>query len=60
MPQYYLGRLAWRENLQEALEKTPTIALAGNALEGVGLPTCVKSGYDAVESVLAALTPEQG
>lgn len=59
MPQYYLGRLAWRENLQEALEKTPTIALAGNSLEGVGLPTCVKSGYDAVESVLAALTPEQ-
>ena len=55
MPQYYLGRLAWREKLRQALEQTPTLALAGNALDGVGLPACVKSGYDAVDSALAAL-----
>ena len=55
MPQYYLGRLAWREKLRQALEQTPTLALAGNALDGVGLPACVKSGYDAVDAVLDAL-----
>ena len=52
MPQYYLGRLDWRKRLQCALDKIPTLALAGNALDGVGLPACVKSGYDAVDRVL--------
>ncbi len=52
MPQYYLGRLDWRKRLQFALDKIPTLALAGNALDGVGLPACVKSGYDAVDRVL--------
>ncbi|MBQ9874677.1 MAG: protoporphyrinogen oxidase [Thermoguttaceae bacterium] len=55
MPQYYLGRLAWRERLDRALESTPTLALAGSALDGVGLPACVKSGYDAADKVLANL-----
>jgi len=52
MPQYYLGRLDWRNRLQVALDKTPTLALAGAALDGVGLPACVKSGYDAADRVL--------
>lgn len=52
MPQYYLGRLEWRERLRAALAAAPTLALAGNALDGVGLPACVKSGYDAVDKVL--------
>jgi len=52
MPQYYLGRLDWRKRLQAALDKTPTLALAGNALDGVGLPACVKSGYDAADRIL--------
>ncbi len=55
MPQYYLGRLDWRKRLQEALDEHPTLALAGNALDGVGLPACVKSGQDAATRVVNAL-----
>ena len=51
MPQYYLGRLDAIRRLREELAATPTLALAGNALEGVGLPACVKSGNDAAEKI---------
>ncbi len=52
MPQYYLGRLDWREQLRKALDAEPTLELAGNALNGVGLPACIKSGYDAAERIV--------
>lgn len=52
MPQYYLGRLDWRKRLQSALDAQPGLALAGSALDGVGLPACVKSGYDAVDKLV--------
>ncbi|MDO5308930.1 MAG: protoporphyrinogen oxidase [Planctomycetia bacterium] len=52
MPQYYLGRLQWRERLDAALANSHGIALAGAALDGVGLPACVKSGYDAAHKTL--------
>ncbi len=55
MPQYYLGRLDAIRRLREELAATPTLALAGNALEGVGLPACVKSGNDAAEKIAADL-----
>ena len=55
MPQYYLGRLAWRKELQAAVDAVPTLALAGNTLDGVGLPACIKSGYDAADSVLNSI-----
>ncbi len=58
MPQYYVGRLAWRRELQEALERYRTLALAGSSLDGVGLPACVKSGYDAADRLIAALRTE--
>ena len=46
----FAGR--YGERLRAALAAAPTLALAGNALDGVGLPACVKSGYDAVDKVL--------
>ena len=55
MPQYYLGRLDAIRRLREELDATPTLALAGNALEGVGLPACVKSGNDAADKIAADL-----
>ncbi|MBQ7815265.1 MAG: protoporphyrinogen oxidase [Thermoguttaceae bacterium] len=55
MPQYYLGRLDAIRRLREELDATPTLALAGNALAGVGLPACVKSGNDAAEKIAADL-----
>ncbi len=55
MPQYYLGRLDAIRRLREELAATPTLALAGNALEGVGLPACVKSGNDAADKIAADL-----
>lgn len=60
MPQYYLGRLQWRKDLDAALEPVPTLALAGAALDGVGLPACVKSGYTAAERVVASLRMTAG
>ena len=60
MPQYYVGRLAWRADLNRALSKYPTLALAGSALDGVGLPACVKSGYDAADRLLDALRSYEG
>ena len=55
MPQYTVGRLAWRAQLGAALDDYPTLALAGNALDGVGLPACVKSGYEAAAKLVAGL-----
>ena len=55
MPQYTVGRLAWRARLAQALDAYPTLALAGNALDGVGLPACVKSGYEAAAKLVASL-----
>ena len=54
-PQYYLGRLDAIRRLREELAATPPLALAGNALEGGGLPACVKSGNDAAEKIAADL-----
>lgn len=53
MPQYYLGRLDQIKTLRAELDAFPTLALAGNALDGVGVPACVKSGYDAAEKIAA-------
>lgn len=52
MPQYNLGHPEILKRIDAALEKYPTLALAGNGYRGIGIPDCIHSGELAVERVL--------
>jgi oxygen-dependent protoporphyrinogen oxidase len=52
LPQYPVGHLDRMAEVQAALP--PTVALAGAAYEGVGLPACIHSGRTAARRVLDA------
>lgn len=56
MPQYYVGHLARIARIKELTARHPTLALAGNAYQGVGIPQCVASGRSAAEQVVSALS----
>jgi oxygen-dependent protoporphyrinogen oxidase len=47
MPQYHVGHLDLINSIDDELESFPSLALAGNAYRGVGIPVCVRSGIDA-------------
>ncbi|MDO4575535.1 MAG: protoporphyrinogen oxidase [Planctomycetia bacterium] len=49
MPQYHLGHLERVAQIEKQVAEIPTLALAGNAFHGVGLPQCVHSGEEAAE-----------
>jgi oxygen-dependent protoporphyrinogen oxidase len=55
MPQYHVGHLARVARIEERERAVPGLALAGNALHGVGIPDAVRSGEAAAERVLAFL-----
>ncbi len=55
MPQYHVGHLARVARIEQLAAAYPTLALAGNAYRGVGIPQCIASGEAAAERVLAAL-----
>lgn len=48
LPEYRLGHRQLVSDLQERQIMYPGLALAGNYLEGVGMPDCVRSGRRAV------------
>ncbi|KAA0273013.1 MAG: protoporphyrinogen oxidase [Chloroflexi bacterium] len=52
MPQYNLGHPDILKRIDTALEKYPSLALAGNGYRGIGIPDCIHSGELAVERVL--------
>lgn len=52
MPEYQVGHLQHVEELQRHLERHPTLALAGNSYQGVGVPHCIESGESAAERLL--------
>ncbi len=57
MPQYHVGH---RERIGRVLARVATLRnleLAGNVLEGVGIPNCIHTGESAAERVLAATAP---
>ncbi|WP_026175167.1 protoporphyrinogen oxidase [Thermus igniterrae] len=62
MPAYRVGHLERVERLEMALLKAPGVFLAGNYLEGVGLPEVVRTGRRAAERAVAylALSPSPG
>jgi protoporphyrinogen/coproporphyrinogen III oxidase len=52
MPQYVIGHGARVKRIETALDKFPTLALAGSAYHGVGISDCVRSGEEAAEKVV--------
>ncbi len=55
MPQYRVGHLDRMARIDAALANHPSLALAGNAYRGVGIPDCIHSGELAAEAVWATL-----
>ncbi|HEY8533246.1 MAG TPA: protoporphyrinogen oxidase [Micromonospora sp.] len=56
LPQYPPGHVARVASARERLRAAhPTLALAGAAFDGVGIPLCVRSGESAAEQILSAL-----
>jgi len=56
MPQYAVGHLGRVAEIERRAAALPTLALAGSALRGVGVPDCIHSGELAAEAVLSQLT----
>lgn len=56
LPQYPPGHVARVASVRARLRVAhPTLALAGAAYDGVGIPLCVRSGESAAEQVISAL-----
>lgn len=55
MPQYNVGHLERVTRLEEEAGRHATLALAGAAYRGVGIPDCVRSGEAAGERLVTAL-----
>ncbi len=51
MPQYHVGHLDRVGRIEQLVAQHPTIALAGNAYRGVGIPQCVASGEAAATRI---------
>jgi oxygen-dependent protoporphyrinogen oxidase len=55
MPQYTLGHLDRVAALKTQAAHHPGLTLAGNYLEGVGVPDCIHAGQNAAEAILARI-----
>jgi protoporphyrinogen/coproporphyrinogen III oxidase len=55
MPQYHVGHRQFVSSLQRRLSRYSTLALAGSAYGGVGVPACIRSGQSAADRILAEL-----
>jgi oxygen-dependent protoporphyrinogen oxidase len=55
MPQYHVGHLDRVERIEQLAARHPTLALAGNAYRGVGIPQCVASAESAAERLASVL-----
>lgn len=58
MPQYNIGHQEILAGIDRALEGYPGLEVAGNGYRGIGIPDCIHSGEQAVESILADLNWE--
>jgi oxygen-dependent protoporphyrinogen oxidase len=55
MPQYHVGHEQRIKRVESALAKFRTLAVAGSAYHGVGIPDCVRSGEEAAENLIHQL-----
>ncbi len=53
MPQYHVGHLDRVARIERLAARHPTLALAGNAYRGVGIPQCIASGEAAADRIAA-------
>ncbi len=56
MPQYNVGHLERVARIEDEAGRYPSLALAGAAYRGVGIPDCVRSGEAAGERLIGALS----
>ena len=52
MPQYNLGHPERLERIDKQLKNYPSLALAGNAYRGIGIPDCIHSGALAAQGII--------
>ena len=52
MAQYEVGHLTRVEVIERRLREMPTLALAGNAYGGIGVPDCIRSGREAARKLV--------
>ena len=57
MPQYEVGHLDRIAEIERIVAAIPSLALAGAAYRGVGIPDCVRSGEQAADAIFEALSP---
>jgi len=55
MAQYGVGHLERLDRIERLRQQLPSLALAGNAYRGIGVPDCIRSGRDAAERLLKQL-----
>lgn len=55
MPQYVLGHGERLQRINSLLEIYPTLALAGNAYQGIGIPDCIYSGEQAAKRLVSTI-----
>lgn len=55
MPQYHVGHRQRLATINRRLSQLSTLALAGSAYEGVGIPSCIQSGQAAANLILSRL-----
>jgi len=58
MAQYGVGHLERMEQVRASVAALPSLALAGNAYQGIGVPDCIRTGQEAAETVLRSLRIE--
>ena len=52
MPQYEVGHLLRIASLEMHVQRFPSLHLAGNAYQGIGIPDCIRMGRAAAEKIL--------
>jgi oxygen-dependent protoporphyrinogen oxidase len=52
MAQYAVGHLERLQRIDKLRQKLPSLALAGNAYRGIGIPDCIRSGQEAAKQVV--------
>lgn len=60
MPQYTVGHVQWREQVEQTCRNTiPGVFPCGASFGGIGIPDCIDQGKQAVRDVLAYLNLKQ-
>ena len=52
MPQYNVGHSEILSNIEKLMSNHPSLQLAGNSYEGVGIPDCIRWGEVAAENII--------